>query len=203
MMINTSSHTLPVCYGSRPFSRQMSSRLAKMLILIAGVFAAASTSHARTYNLWAGLATFERPADATITKQSSKEYFVAPGPRGRQPVLAVISRHQLSRVERAASLRQLGLARKRNFEAEGGRVTSFKVNQRQQRVSMDVAATISKSDAVPLAFAGQRTKIRARFIAYRRGGEVVQAIVLSEQKTWNQRRTISYRNAFDKMRARR
>lgn len=173
------------------------------LLIVAGVLAAAPSACARDYALWGGLASFKLPSGAKVTKESSKEYLIAPGPRGRNPVFAVVTRHQLSKVEQAASLRRLALMRKRNFEAEGARVTNLRVDTRQQRVSMDITDVISKSDAVPLAFAGSRTTIRARFVGFRRGANVISAIALSEQKTWNQQRTKSYRRVVDALRVRR
>lgn len=160
---------------------------------------------ARNYSLWAGRATFPLPVGAAVKKESQKEFFVYP--QGSNPqrtkAFAVVVRHRLSRAEQAAPLRELAEMRRRNFEDEGIKVTNFKVDTKRSKASMDLSGTITKSDAVPLAFKGKKTAVRGRFVGYRIGSEIVSAIALSERRTWNNKLTRAYRRVTDSLQVRR
>lgn len=165
----------------------------------------AESGLARDYSLWGGQATFSLPRGGTVKKESKKEFFVYP--RGSNPrrtkAFAVVVRHQLTRGEQAASLRELVMMRRRNFEKEGITVTNVKLNAKRARASMDLSGTITKSDNVPLDFKGRQTAVRGRFVAYRVGAQVISVIALSERRTWNGKMSKAYRRVADSLRVRR
>jgi hypothetical protein len=160
---------------------------------------------ARDYSLWGGQATFSLPKGGTVKPESKKEFFVYP--KGSDPkrtkAFAVVVRHQLTRAEQAASLRELVEMRRRNFEKDGIKVTNVKVDSKRARASMDLAATITKSDPIPLDFKGRKTTVRGRYVAFRAGSHVISAIALRERRTWNSKTSEAYRWVADSLRVRR
>jgi hypothetical protein len=166
---------------------------------------ATGPSLARDYSLWGGQATFSLPKGGAVRPESKKEFFVYP--KGNNPkrtkAFAVVTRFQLTRGEQAASLRELVAARRKNFEKDGVRVTNVRVDDKRGRASMDLADTIAKSDSVPLDFKGRQTAVRGRYVAHRVGAQVINAIAVSERRTWNSKTSKAYRRVADSLRVRR
>jgi hypothetical protein len=161
------------------------------------VFAAGSCL-ARDYSLWGGQATFSLPKGATVKKENEGEFFVYP--KGSDPkrtkAFAVVVREQ------APSLRGLAEMRLRDFKKAGLRVTNFRVDVKRARVSMNVAGPF-KGPVMPLDFKDRKPEVRARYVAFRAGSHVINAIAVSERRTWNSKTSKAYRRVVDSLRVRR